>query len=426
MSSGIIKRVIILGVLALTGIVAMQTYWVLSAWTIHEEEFNKKVNLALFNTAKNIVRLNNGTLPSRDIVKRKTSNYYIVNIEDEINSEYLEYALQKEFEHLALNVDFEYAVFDCHTDEMVYGNYCRYSPDQKANVELGDLPKDSQFTYYFGVKFPTLPGYLMGKMQLSIVFSVFMLLTVLFFAYSMFVILRQKRLSEQQKDFINNMTHEFKTPISTIKISSDVFLNHPEVQSDDRLFQYASIIQEQNQRLNNQVEKVLQISRIEKGGLKIKPELVHFSALLTEALKSCDARIENRGGKLTINVQEGLWLNADKLHLSNILHNLFDNAIKYCKDVPEVTVNAVEKKGYVNLEVCDEGLGIPREYQPKVFDKFFRVPTGNIHNVKGFGLGLYYVKSICRAHNWKIDMESEDGEGTCFRIRMPREQAPES
>ena len=125
MSSGIIKRVIILGVLALTGIVTMQTYWVLSAWSIHEEEFNKKVNLALFNTAKDIVRINNGTLPSRDIIKRKTSNYYIVNIENEVNADYLEYVLQKEFEHLALNIDFEYAVFDCHTDEMVYGNYCR-------------------------------------------------------------------------------------------------------------------------------------------------------------------------------------------------------------------------------------------------------------------------------------------------------------
>jgi two-component system phosphate regulon sensor histidine kinase PhoR len=425
MSSGIIKRVIILGVLALTGIVAMQTYWVLSAWSIHEEEFNKKVNLALFNTAKNIVRLNNGTLPSRDIIKRKTSNYYIVNIEDEINSDYLEYVLQKEFEHLALNVDFEYAVFDCHTDEMVYGNYCRYNPDAKVNAELGDLPKDSQFTYYFGVKFPTLPGYLIGKMQLSIVFSVLMLLTVLFFAYSMFVILRQKRLSEQQKDFINNMTHEFKTPISTIKISSDVFLNHPEVQSDDRLFQYASIIQEQNQRLNNQVEKVLQISRIEKGGLKIKPELINFTALLNDALKSCDARLESQNGKLTTQVQDGLWVRADKLHLNNILHNLFDNAIKYCKAVPEIAVTAEEKKGLIYLDICDKGLGIPKEYQPKVFDKFFRVPTGNVHNVKGFGLGLYYVKSMCKAHHWKIEMQSKEGEGTCFLIRMPVKEKPE-
>ncbi|MCB0650750.1 MAG: HAMP domain-containing histidine kinase [Saprospiraceae bacterium] len=426
MSSGIIKRVIILGVLALTGIVTMQTYWVLSAWSIHEEEFNKKVNLALFNTAKDIVRINNGTLPSRDIIKRKTSNYYIVNIENEVNADYLEYVLQKEFEHLALNIDFEYAVFDCHTDEMVYGNYCRYSPDAKVNAELGNLPKDSQFTYYFGVKFPTLPGYLIGKMQLSIFFSVLMLLTVIFFAYSMFVILRQKRLSEQQKDFINNMTHEFKTPISTIKISSDVFLNHPGVQADDRLFQYASIIHEQNQRLNNQVEKVLQISRIEKGGLEIKPELLDFSILVKEALKSCDARVDNLHGHLNTIIEEPLWIKADKLHLTNILHNLFDNAIKYCKKAPDIEVVVDKKNNFVYFKICDKGIGIPKEYQPKIFEKFFRVPTGNIHNVKGFGLGLYYVKSICRAHHWKIEMKSEEGEGTCFQIRIPEALVPAS
>jgi two-component system phosphate regulon sensor histidine kinase PhoR len=426
MTSGIIKRVIILGVLALTGIIAMQTYWVLSAWSIHEEEFNQKVNLALYNTAKDIVRLNDGTLPSRDIIKRKTSNYYIVNIEDEINADYLEYVLQKEFEHLALNVDFEYAVFDCHTNEMVYGNYCTYSPDAKHNTELGDLPKDSQFTYYFGVKFPSMPGYLMGKMQLSIVFSVLMFLTVLFFAYSMFVILRQKRLSEQQKDFINNMTHEFKTPISTIKISSDVFLNHPEIQSDERLFQYANIIKEQNQRLNSQVEKVLQVSRIEKGGLEIKAEPLDLSLLTKEALKSCDVKVENLNGSLSTEIEDHLYVLADKLHLNNILHNLFDNAIKYCKAIPEITVIARKKDNFVYLEVKDKGLGIPAEYQAKVFDKFFRVPTGNIHNVKGFGLGLYYVRSICKSHHWKIELESKEGEGTCISIKMPAGKAPGS
>lgn len=410
--------VTILGVLSVTGIIAMQSYWVLSAWSLNEEEFNQKVNLALFNTAKSIVELNDGTLPSRDIIKRKSSNYYIVNVEDEINADYLEFLLQKELEALALNVDFEYAVFDCHTNAMVYGNYCRYNPEVKNDIELGDLPKDSQFTYYFGVKFPARAGYLIGKIQLSIFFSILLFFTVLFFAYTMFVILRQKRLSEQQKDFINNMTHEFKTPISTIKISSDVFLNSPLVQADNRLLQYASIIKEQNQRLNNQVEKVLQISQIEEGALELKKEKINISALIHEVLLSCNLKIENLGGTLIENITPGLWVKADRLHLNNISHNLLDNAIKYCVEKPEIKVVLKKAGKKIKLEIKDKGLGIASEYQSKVFEKFYRIPTGNIHNVKGFGLGLYYVKSICKAHKWKIDLKSEENKGICITIEM--------
>ena len=410
--------VTILGVLSVTGIIAMQSYWVLSAWSLNEEEFNQKVNLALFNTAKSIVELNDGTLPNRDIIKRKSSNYYIVNVEDEINADYLEFLLQKELEALALNVDFEYAVFDCHTNAMVYGNYCRYNPEVKNNIELGDLPKDSEFTYYFGVKFPARAGYLIGKIQLSIFFSILLFFTVLFFAYTMFVILRQKRLSEQQKDFINNMTHEFKTPISTIKISSDVFLNSPLIQADNRLLQYATIIKEQNLRLNNQVEKVLQISQIEKGALELKKEKINISALIHEVLLSCNLKIENLGGTLIENIAPDLWVKADRLHLNNILHNLLDNAIKYCVEKPEIKISLKKVGKRVKLEIKDKGLGIASEYQSKVFEKFYRIPTGNIHNVKGFGLGLYYVKSICKAHKWKIDLKSEENKGICITIEM--------
>ena len=423
MNNGIIKRVIILGFLSVAGIIAMQTYWMLSAWSIHEEDFNKKVNLALFNTAKSIVERNEGTLPNRDIIKRKTSNYYIVNVEGEVNSNDLEYFLYKEFTALALYVDFEYAVFDCYTNEMVYGNFCRYNPDIKNNIALGDLAKDREFTYYFGVKFPTLPGFLIGKMQLSIFFSILLFFTVLFFAYSMFVILRQKKLSEQQKDFINNMTHEFKTPISTIKISAEVFLSDENIKEDKRLFQYAKIIKEQNIRLNNQVEKVLQISKIEEGALDLKKENINLSLLMADVIVSCDVKIQNLHGILTQNIAPDLWVKADKLHLNNILHNLLDNAIKYCgENIPEINVTLNRNDRFIKLIICDKGLGMAKEYQAKVFEKFYRIPTGDIHDVKGFGLGLYYVKSICMAHKWKINLQSEKNEGTCITIKMKQQR----
>jgi two-component system, OmpR family, phosphate regulon sensor histidine kinase PhoR len=421
MKNSTITKVVLLGVIAIIGIIAIQSYWVVSTWNLNEEEFNKKVNLALYNVAGSLADLNGSTLPARNIVNKRTSNYYVVNMEDEIDPNGLEYFLQKEFEALALNVDFEYAVFDCITDEMVYGNYVSYNPGKDPKVELGDLPKYDEFTYYFGVKFPTRPGYLLGKMQLSIFFSVALLLTVLFFGIALFVILRQSRLSEMQKDFINNMTHEFKTPISTIRISADVFLDNPQVREDKRLYQYANIIREQNQRLNNQVEKVLQLARIEQNKFELKKERVNLREVLRETLDGVALQVEKAGGRMHCDMPgEEIFIEADRLHLTNILHNLLDNAVKYCSHKPLIRVAVGEEGKFIRFSISDNGIGISKEFQGRVFDKFYRIPTGNVHNVKGFGLGLYYVKKICDAHCWKLHLDSEEGKGTTLSVVFPR------
>lgn len=421
MKNSIILRVVFLGVIAMMGIIGMQSYWVVSTWNINEDEFNQKVNYALYNVAKSLADLSNGSLPSRGIIKKRTSNYYIVNIEAEIDANHLEYFLQKEFEAQALNVDFEYSVYNCNNDMMEYGNYCSYSPGGKQRVELGNLPKYDEFTYYFGVKFPTRSGYLLDKMQLSIFFSVILFVTIIFFTYSLGVILQQQRLSKMQKDFINNMTHEFKTPISTIKISADVFLGNDKVKEDNRLFRYASIIKEQNQRLNKQVEKVLRLAKIEGEGFELKREKLNLEDVLEPILRAAAMRVEKMGGSFKYQLlatQNDIY--ADPLHLTNILHNLIDNAVKYCKEVPEIEVSTANSGGFLKLNIVDKGVGIAKEYQAKIFQKFFRVPTGNIHNVKGFGLGLFYVKNICNAHGWKLKLESMPEEGTNVVIFMRR------
>ena len=421
MKNSTILRVIVLGVIAIAGIIGMQAYWVINTWNVNEEEFNKKAGLALYRVACNLADYNQGNLPARNVVNRRTTNYYVVNIDSEINTTYLEYFLQKEFEELALFVDFEYAVYDCTTNEMVYGNYCSYTPGQKKNIELGNLPKDEKFLYYFSVKFPNRSGYLLGKMQLSIFFSSILLLVVLFFSYSMFVILRQKKLSELQKDFINNMTHEFKTPISTIKISADVFLNHEYIQDNHRLKRYANIIKEQNQRLNKQVEKVLQLARIEEGSFELKREKVHLERLLEGIIESTAVQVEKKGGQLTHDISlNNEHIQCDPLHLTNILHNLLDNGMKYCKEVPLISLKAWKEDGYIRLLVADEGIGISKDHLSKVFNKFYRIPTGNVHKVKGFGLGLYYVKNICDAHGWHIRINSQIGKGTQVQIVIPQ------
>ena len=420
MKNSTIFRVILLGVISIAGIIAIQSYWVISSWNLNEEEFQKKVNLVLYNTARSLADLTGHTLPARHVVRQRSSNYFVVNISYQIETEDLEFFLQRELEALALNIDFEYAVFDCETDEMVYGNYVSYSPNPKPADKLGELPKHAEFTYYFGVRFPTRTGYLLDRIQLSIIFSVILMLAVIFFTYSMFVILRQKQLSETQKDFINNMTHEFKTPISTMGISADVFLSAPAVQADKRLMQYARIIKEQNMRLNHQVEKVLQLARIERGSFQIKPERIELDAFLEEAIVAMQIQAEHKKGIITGSFQApGCAILADRIHLTNVVNNLLDNAIKYCRETPQVVVSTQCRNGRVVLSVKDNGIGIAKEYRKRVFHKFYRVPTGNVHDVKGFGLGLYYVRNICNAHRWSIRLESTPGEGPDIQISIP-------
>ena len=414
-----VRGVLLLGAVAIVSVIAIQTWLVWSTWNIKEKEFDDKVRIALLNVAREFERMGS-PLPTYDLINRVSANYYVVNVNDVINANNLEYFLRRELEAVGLNEDFEYGIYDCATNKMVYGNYISYQPGVDSTLIRRDhLPVYDKFTYYFGVHFPRRTSYILGNMKLTTIFSSILLLTVLFFAYAMFIILRQKRLSEMQKDFINNMTHEFKTPISTIGISADVFLQSPEVQQQPRLFQYAHIIKEQSQRLNSQVEKVLQLARLERDNFRINKEPIELHELLEHILPALRTKVEDMGGTLECRLDAAHHcVEADRVHLTNILHNLLDNAVKYCRDVPRIEVRTRNEGALLCLSIRDEGIGIDKAHQQRIFEKFYRVPTGNVHNVKGFGLGLYYVRSICEAHGWKIRLDSAPGRGTTVTIRM--------
>jgi two-component system phosphate regulon sensor histidine kinase PhoR len=305
---------------------------------------------------------------------------------------------------------------------MAYGARCEptteHQPEEPTAL-TSYLPPDENLLYYFGVKFPERTGYIWEKMQLVFFFTAILLLTVVFFIYSMVVILKQRRLASMQKDFIDNMTHEFKTPLSTIRIAAGVFQRDERIAADSRLSRYATLIHEQYERLNNQVEKVLQISRIEKGNFEIKKETVNLHDLLPPLLSGISVRAEERGGCVENRLPKTpLPVSADPVHLSNILHNLLDNAVKYGGDEPKITIGGRCKSGQLHLYVADKGPGIAPEHQERLFEKFYRVPTGDVHDVKGFGLGLFYVHQICRAHGWLLRVESKPGQGTTFHIKM--------
>jgi two-component system phosphate regulon sensor histidine kinase PhoR len=421
MNNNIIRRVIVLGAISILSLLTVQTYWVLRTWDIQEREFNRKVNQAMLDAVIDLGKLNAFTPPPNDFVRQLSSNYWVVNLENMFQADDLEYALAKAFQAQNLKEDYKYGIFDCSSDQMVRGKYIKYSASAEPLAEPLQKHSDTDFIYYFGVEFPRKNSNILTNMWIVIFFTGLMLITVAFFIYTMIVILRQKQLSELQRDFINNMTHEFKTPISTINISTDVFLQNEKVREDQRLNRYSGIIKEQVLRLNTQVEKVLQLAKIERDNIELHVEDINLAELITSISPSIELKVNDKKGTLHLDLDAiNPMVRADRLHLTNILHNLVDNAVKYSRETPEIRIRLSNENKTLALSVQDNGIGIPKEHHKHVFDKFYRVPTGNVHNVKGFGLGLFYVKTMCKEHNWKLDLYSEPNKGTTITIRMPQ------
>jgi two-component system phosphate regulon sensor histidine kinase PhoR len=240
------------------------------------------------------------------------------------------------------------------------------------------------------------------------------------FLLSLITILKQKRLSEVKTDFINNMTHELKTPIATIALSSEV-LKKGDV-DPERLSRYAHIISTENTRLESQVERVLQLAKLENGKIELKEELFDLHELIKKASITFKLSIEQLNGTLTFDLKaNAVKIYADKVHITNILYNLLDNAVKYSNDEPEIKIETDNFNNGVMVYIHDKGKGMSKEQTRQIFEKFYRVPTGSVHDVKGFGLGLFYVKEIIKAHKGKINVTSEINKGSTFQFWLPLE-----
>jgi two-component system, OmpR family, phosphate regulon sensor histidine kinase PhoR len=420
MKSNGIRLLIIFGIITLVGIIFFQVYWVKKTYDIRESQFNQTITVALFDVAVKIAEFNQSVLQTRAPVHQVSSNYFIVEVNDMIDKDILEVFLKREFVKRNLVLDFEYAIYDCHENEMVFGRYVSMG-DPADTLSTGHVfERCSDCTYYFGINFPGKRNFIISNMNVWFISSFILISAVAFFGWSLWLVFRQKRLSEIQRDFINNMTHEFKTPISTISIAAEV-LGRDDAGSDPvRIRNYGSIIAEQNNRLKEHVEKVLQVANIEKK--RVKPDLtpVDLPLLIRTIADSFSAIAAARNG--TVEVTHGAGVGevlADRFHLTNILVNLLDNAQKYCNDAPRIRITTHRDRKGVILAISDNGIGIEKKYQKRVFSRFFRVPTGSVHNVKGFGLGLHYVHHMIRAHGWKIRLESDKGKGTTFRIFIP-------
>lgn len=344
------------------------------------------------------------------------------NIQERIDLNEVDSLIRSGLNELGVSVEFEFVVIKEDKEPVPFMD----EKPKNYNVNIDDFtykallfPNDVlQDKYFLVLNFPNMKKFVLGKMWAALSISLFIIIfIILSFFYTLKTILKQKRLSVVKSDFINNMTHELKTPISTISLACEA-LSDPDIPKDDNGNAYVKMIVDENKRLGVLVENVLQSAVIDRGKLKLKKQDININELIKKVVDSSSLQIKQKGGvvRMHLNAEE-LLVRGDKVHLTNVIYNLIDNANKYSDGAAEIDLRSgMLKNGNVYVSVSDKGRGISREHVRKIFDKLYRVPTGNVHNVKGFGLGLSYVKAVVERHGGEIQVESEIGKGSTFTI----------
>ncbi len=413
MNNAPIRALVLLATLALVGILASQMYWSTRAVAREQQQFNHSVQMALHSVVESLCQIDGNDIPLNNPIDRVSNNYFIVRTNNKINLTSLEYVLKAEFEKRAIVQDFEYGVYDCEHEQMVYGDLVQLSshPVIKAQSTLPELADEA---YYFGILFPGRASGFFGDGDFWKITTLLTVVVTCFLGYAIFIVLRQKRLGAVQRDFVNNMTHEFKTPLATLKVVSEV-LESAAVSENSRLRQYAEIMGRETSRLERQVNQVLKSSWIEHRP-QLKWELIDLGALINDTLQSFDQRLEDKPMKAEFSSHPEAFVNGDREFLKTVFFNLIDNAIKYGGDRLQIFMD--DSGGKLAVVVADNGEGIPRNLRGRVFKKFYRVTRGNRHDASGFGLGLFSVRSILRQH--KASIQILDAPGCQFMLKFKK------
>ena len=469
-----IKLIIGLMSLALIGIIGLQAYWINWNINFNEKKFDNDVFESLNSVAnrlqnyeisqmKDVVRMPDQAM--NGFVARKMANSLPdqnenQSAEDRLNPwEYkkvmelidsrplaeripldaLNKIVREEIRNKGINAEYQYGVYSEARNSYVIVNDHFVVEDSGPQVSHGGAPTLFNSPYKVSLFNQDIesPGYLslyvpnrtrlvlgssLGMLLLSVVFTSIIMFS---FWYTIQVIFRQKQLSEIKNDFINNMTHEFKTPIATISLAADSIGSPVVMGNPDKIRRFTDIIRQENRRMNSQVERVLQMALIDKKDFELKIAEVNVHDLVLQAVDNFSLQVEKREGTIRTELQaEKPVIEADATHLTSVIHNLLDNANKYSPEKPDIIVSTRNVPIGIEITVTDHGMGIGKEARKHIFDKFYRVHTGNIHDVKGFGLGLSYVKAIMVAHKGLVDVKSEPGKGSSFSLTLPRRQRP--
>ncbi len=364
----------------------------------------------------------------QDLIQRMAVEFEEIpkTVESRIDKFHLESTLKSSLSDKDVTIPFEFAVFSPLNDSnpMPIRSAGYLDPHEAMDHLVSLFPNDViEKPYQLLVYFPRQKSHILKSLSVLMFGSIlFTIIIVLSSGLSIFVIIRQKKISDIKTDFINNMTHEFKTPIATISIATDSINNAKVINSPDRIKSYTQIIKEENSRMNTRVEQVLQMSLLDSRDFKLHMEPLNLHDLISRTVGHFRLIVEKRGGRIETQFDaSNATVLADEGHLRNVLMNLLDNANKYSISHPEITIKTGIRSGYFFFRVEDKGMGMSQEVQKRVFDKFYRVTTGNVHNIKGFGLGLSYVKAIVMAHQGEIKLSSASDKGSQFEISLPIE-----
>jgi len=367
-------------------------------------------------------KLNNRTVFVENIVNKLIQ--VDVDIKERIDKETLEAIIERNFNYLGINIDYEYALKQ-NGLEIIYKSE-NYSETDRVNLFSGQLfpndvfERDNTLQFYF----PKQRNFILKSAGFIAITSIILtLIIILGFSVSIHVMFKQKRLSQIKNDFVNNMTHELKTPISTISLASQMLKDDSIPMESKNIAYISGIIEDESKRLSYQVEKVLKTALLEQGHIKLKQKELDVHKIIDNVVKNFEIQVNSRNGILNkdLNAKNSI-LFVDEIHFTNIIFNLLDNAVKYSNGSVDITVSTKDGKNGFYLLVSDKGIGIKKQDQKKVFDQFYRVSTGNVHDVKGFGLGLSYVKKIVNAHNGEINLISEYKKGSTFEIFIPTKE----
>lgn len=432
--------IIILITLSLLGIILLQVSWFRDMIVLRQEQIRQKVEEITTEVAMDLSR-NASSAPYMKIPRKSTlsllpDDYGISYIRPTISQHYSDFEikekLQKAFNERDLKeIHFEFGItsnsnanlelgspkFTEEANDVVHNQkvIVPIIPENESMME-GYIPFENLF-----VIIPDLKTQAWNSMIWMIIGAlVFSLIIITAFGVTVQALLRQKKLSEIKTDFINNMTHEFKTPLATISLAVDALRNEKVLNQPEKMSYFSGIIKEENKRMNKHVETILQAALLDKQELKLDMKKVHANQLIASALNNYQLQIKDKDGKVEMHLDaKNDEIIADETHFTNMLSNLIDNAIKYSNESLVLKIYTANYGKYLQIKVQDNGIGMNKETVKRVFEKFYRAHTGNVHNVKGFGLGMSYVKTVIDVHKGRIRVESTPGKGSSFTVEMP-------
>jgi len=423
MNRKIIIFTIIVMTIALIGLMGIQIYWIKNASAVKEASFQRTVTEVLAKVVNKIEKLEKRKASETNPYEGMLNFNRHLLYERFISEPQLDSLILLELNIRGIDTRFEFGIYNPERDLFLLEKDpgLRKSLIEKgsaARLFVSDIYTSPEYLLLY---FPHEKQFLLTELCGMLLISIILIIVIVYsFTYTITTIFHQKKLSEMKNDFINNMTHEFKTPISTISLACEALSDRDIVRSPEFTENYINIILEENKRLATMAEKILQTAVIEKGQLKMKRERIDLHEVITDVIKNIRIQVEIKDGVIRKQCKAANpVLIGDKVHLTNLVYNLLDNANKYSPRKPVITVRTENISNGILLIIEDHGIGISKEEQKKIFDKLYRVPTGNIQDVRGFGLGLSYVKAIVEEHYGRISLESEINKGTTFKVFLP-------